>query len=481
MSNKVVLYVDGACRGNPGIGGWGVYKEGSNGVEQFCGGMLDTTNNRMELTAAIEGILQCSPDVELQIWTDSSYVKRGMTEWITGWKKKNWKDVKNVELWKLLDQVSQNRHIDWQWIKGHAGHFGNEQADKLANMGTDLVAEDASKIEKVFKINHEQAEFIQNVSKFTDPSLSQKEQTEAVTPKQSSDDWLLADPFGLDAYDEDETLEETQEIQQDTSAVKNETVSLKIDDSVMAHIHITAATEHYAGERQLVLDTETTGFHYHNGDRIIEVGAIELVNRKLTGSSIHIYIQPEREVGESVTVHNITDEFLQDKPVFAQIAQVLYDYLKGAEIIAHNASFDMGFLDMEFEKVGMGKLSDVCKVVDTLALAKQKFPGQRNTLDALSKRYADMIQKRDRTFHGALLDSEILADVYLAMTGGQVALDIDASFASSSAQGGQQDYQKIEAKLPTILPSDEELQAHFAWVKKYAEKNGKDSIFAQWQ
>src|SRR5574343_984073 len=227
--------------------------------------------------------------------------------------------------------------------------------------------------------------------------------------------------------------------------------------TVHPQIVITPAQVHAQGPRQLILDTETTGFYYQDGDRIIEVGAIEMINRKLTGSSIHIYINPEKPVGDSVQVHGITDEFLTDKPKYAEIAQVLFDYLKGGEIIAHNASFDMNFLNMEFQRVGLGALSDVCSVIDTLALAKSKHPGQKNSLDALVRRYE--IPARDRTFHGALLDAEILSDVYLAMTGGQVSFDMDALSQNEQNQN-KTTRSRIEVDLPIIYPSEHELNEH---------------------
>ena len=243
------------------------------------------------------------------------------------------------------------------------------------------------------------------------------------------------------------------------------------------HIVITPSKLKLQGPRQLILDTETTGFYYQDTDRIIEVGAIEMINRKLTGSSIHIYINPKKPVGDSENVHGISDEFLKDKPVYAEIADVLFDYLKGAEIIAHNASFDMNFLDMEFKRAGFVALSDVCEVTDTLAMAKSKHPGQKNSLDALVRRYE--IVQRDRTFHGALLDAEILADVYLAMTGGQVSFDMDSAnvhqdFASQSIQRA-----KIEFDLPVIMASDDELEQHENWVKQYQEKHGEPCFFGK--
>ncbi|HBO71510.1 MAG TPA: DNA polymerase III subunit epsilon, partial [Acinetobacter sp.] len=209
---------------------------------------------------------------------------------------------------------------------------------------------------------------------------------------------------------------------------------------------------------------------------IIEVGAIEMINRKLTGSSIHIYINPEKPVGDSVDVHGITDEFLVDKPKYAEIADTLFAYLKGAEIIAHNATFDMNFLDMEFKRVGLPLLSDVCDVTDTLALAKNKHPGQKNSLDALVRRYE--IPARDRTFHGALLDAEILADVYLAMTGGQVSFDMDALSESEEGQN-KTSRQRIEVDLPVIYPNDDEINQHETWVKQFEEKHGKPCFFAK--
>ena len=193
-----------------------------------------------------------------------------------------------------------------------------------------------------------------------------------------------------------------------------------------------------------------------------------MINRKLTGSSIHIYINPEKPVGDSVNVHGITDEFLADKPKYAEIADVLFEYLKGAEIIAHNATFDMNFLNMEFTRAGLPALSEVCTVTDTLALAKISIRG-KNSLDALVRRYE--IPARDRTFHGALLDAEILSDVYLAMTGGQVSFDMDALSQSENEQG-QSKRARVDFQLPVIQPSEEELARHNEWVQRYEEKMG---------
>ena len=448
MSQTITLYVDGACKGNPGLGGWGAYIITETEEHKIYGGELETTNNRMELTAAIEGVSFCPVDAHLIIWTDSNYVKQGITEWIHGWKKKNWKDVKNPDLWKKLDAVCANRNIEWNWIKGHAGHRGNEMADQLANMGAEQTAKQSSKMT----------------------------QANADTKKPESD-WLLDDPFGLDLDAEaDELIEEIEIDLQVTEQIEENIEVKSVNESSNPYIVITDAKLNLQGPRQLILDTETTGFYYQDNDRIIEVGAIEMINRKLTGSSIHIYINPEKPVGDSVDVHGITDEFLADKPKYAEIADVLFEFLKGAEIIAHNATFDMNFLDMEFKRAGLPALSEVCEVTDTLALAKNKHPGQKNSLDALVRRYE--IPARDRTFHGALLDAEILADVYLAMTGGQVSFDMDA-LSQTEQQQNKTTRQRVQIDLPIIYPTDDELQQHETWVKQFEEKHGKPCFFAK--
>ena len=486
MTQTITLYVDGACRGNPGLGGWGAYIITESEQHKLFGGVPQTTNNRMELMAAIEGIKFCPMDAKLVLWTDSNYVKQGITEWIHGWKKKNWKDVKNPDLWKQLDATCQGRDIEWHWIKGHAGHPGNEMADQLANLGADQTLEHmktaSAKIDNVFEA-----------------SLNPDK-------KKAEKDWLLDDPFGFDFMEADlsepeeaddlalletepeveeqaETLERASSAQQQSVAADVDTEVAHFEDIAPAllttdhpHIVITPRTQHVHGPRQLILDTETTGFYFQDTDRIIEVGALEMVNRKLTGSSIHIYINPKKPVGDSENIHGISDAFLQDKPVYADIADVLFEYLKGAEIIAHNANFDMNFLNMEFKRAGFKALSEVCSVTDTLVMAKSKHPGQKNSLDALVRRYE--VPQRDRTFHGALLDAEILADVYLAMTGGQVSFDMD-SLTESEQQDAHSARQSIHLDLAVILPSAQELTAHETWVKEFEVKHGTACLFAK--
>ena len=211
--------------------------------------------------------------------------------------------------------------------------------------------------------------------------------------------------------------------------------------------------------RQIVLDTETTGLSAQDGDRIIEIGCVELLNRKLTGNNRHFYIHPEREIHEeALRVHGITLEFLADKPKFAAIAAELMDYLQGAELIIHNAPFDIGFLDEEFRRLGQGPTKKmVSGVIDTLVMAKEMFPGKRNGLDALCDRLG--VDNSGRTLHGALLDAELLADVYINMTRGQDALVMEIE----TGGGGEGAVAKVDLSrfdLPVLTANEQELEAH---------------------
>jgi DNA polymerase-3 subunit epsilon len=211
--------------------------------------------------------------------------------------------------------------------------------------------------------------------------------------------------------------------------------------------------------RQIILDTETTGLSAENGDRILEIGCVELLHRKLTGNNKHFYINPERDSHEdALKVHGISSEFLRDKPKFAQIADELLDYLQGAEVIIHNAPFDVGFLNKELELLGRGSLSGiVSNVIDSLQMAKELFPGKRNSLDALCDRLE--VDNSGRTLHGALLDAELLADVYINMTRGQDALLIDAV----DDTGEQADVIRLDLRqfdLPVLRASEQECAAH---------------------
>lgn len=215
--------------------------------------------------------------------------------------------------------------------------------------------------------------------------------------------------------------------------------------------------------RQVVLDTETTGIGSEKGHRIIEIGCVELVDRKLTGRHYHQYVNPQRSSdAEAVGVHGITDEFLADKPVFSQVAQEFYDFIEGAELVIHNAPFDIGFMDMEFRRVNMPPTKTFCKVLDTLVMARDMRPGQRNSLDALCKNYG--IDNSHRELHGALLDAEILSDVYLMMTGGQTDLMFNAG-ASNDDNGevkiNLSQFEGIDSStLPIIKATQDEISAH---------------------
>ncbi|KUJ72964.1 DNA polymerase III subunit epsilon [Thiomicrospira sp. WB1] len=226
--------------------------------------------------------------------------------------------------------------------------------------------------------------------------------------------------------------------------------------------------------RQIMLDTETTGFNPEQGDKIIEIGAVELVKRQLTHNNYHQYVHPERSVpADAIAIHGITDEFLKDKPVFADIVDAFMHFVQGAELIIHNAPFDVGFINHELSQLPnnpWGKIEDHCQITDSLKLAKKHYPGQRASLDALCKRLE--IDNSNRTLHGALLDSEILADVYLRMTGGQTALGLSQD--DEASQGTAQTV-RVQRKKPlrVIQASEEELSAHQSKLSEIGESSGQ--------
>ena len=215
--------------------------------------------------------------------------------------------------------------------------------------------------------------------------------------------------------------------------------------------------------RQVVLDTETTGMNKDGyvciGHRIIEIGCVEVINRRLTGRHYHVYIKPDREVDpEAVTVHGITDQFLQDKPVFAEIADEFIEFIRGADLVIHNAPFDVAFMDQEFRFLNKKTqpTEEISTVTDTLVMAKQMFPGKRNNLNALSDRYG--IDTKHRVLHGALLDAEILADVYLLMTGGQEKLNLSGNVNNEILTGRRP--RLNNSPLAIIYATEEENEAH---------------------
>lgn len=233
--------------------------------------------------------------------------------------------------------------------------------------------------------------------------------------------------------------------------------------------------------RQIILDTETTGLEPTRGHRIIEIGCVEMVNRRLTGNHFHVYINPMREIDSgAIEVHGISNEFLADKPLFEDITDEFLDYVKDSELIIHNAPFDIGFLNHELNLLEKkrGEMSDYCKVLDSLVLARKMHPGQKNSLDALCKRY--FIDNSHRELHGALLDSEILAEVYLAMTGGQTDLSLTQKYDQSLAakdEGGIRRLAENREAFKVIKPSEQEMQAHQAFLDKMRKECGDQLVW----
>lgn len=229
--------------------------------------------------------------------------------------------------------------------------------------------------------------------------------------------------------------------------------------------------------RQIILDTETTGLEVSDGNRIIEIGCVELINRQLTGNHLHLYVNPERDSEEgALRVHGLTAEFLRDKPKFAHIVDELLAFVQGAEIIIHNAAFDTRFLDHELQLLKREPfVRHVGTIVDSLALAKAQFPGKRNSLDALCERFG--IDNSGRTLHGALLDAELLADVYICLTRGQESLMMEAD-QPESPQGTH--LQKVDLRsieLPVIAPSEQERQAHEAMLGVLDKASGGATLW----
>ena len=229
--------------------------------------------------------------------------------------------------------------------------------------------------------------------------------------------------------------------------------------------------------RQIVLDTETTGLDPAQGHRIIEIGCVELEKRRLTGRHFHQYVKPDREVDEAAQeVHGISDEFLQDKPEFERVVDEFLAFVKGAELLIHNAPFDIGFLDAELARLNpaYGRMTDYCVVTDTLVMARRKHPGQRNSLDALCKRYA--VDNSQRELHGALLDAEILADVYLLMSGGQTDLGLGADDSGDHRDGrdvhGWRQVNRDSLSLAVVSPTPEELEAHHKLLQRIQQSSG---------
>jgi len=232
--------------------------------------------------------------------------------------------------------------------------------------------------------------------------------------------------------------------------------------------------------RQIFLDTETTGLSADNGDRIVEIGCVEMVNRKLTGNNRHIYVNPGRDSHEeALKIHGITSEFLKDKPKFEDIADDLLAYLHDADILIHNAPFDLGFLNMELNRLGQPKLATlVSSITDTLVMAKELYPGKRNSLDALCERLE--VDHSGRTLHGALLDAQLLADVYINLTRGQDALLMD----DSTSDGAGSVMNAVDLSLivlPVLTACEQDMQAHEDVLKQIDKSSGSKTVWREWQ
>ena len=225
--------------------------------------------------------------------------------------------------------------------------------------------------------------------------------------------------------------------------------------------------------RQVVLDTETTGLDIANDHRIIEIAGVELVNRKLTKNSYQVYLNPERTVGRSFKIHGLSDDFLSDKPSFKEIYEEFLDFIKDSELLIHNAEFDVGFLNHELKLADLDiKIEDhVSKITDTLSIAREKHPGQRNSLEVLTDRY--QITGYDRSYHGALIDSEILADVYLAMTGGQRDLGFDEN-SSKEFQSRFSNDDSNNFNLVKIKASEDDINQHHNYLNSLKIDRGNN-------
>jgi len=229
--------------------------------------------------------------------------------------------------------------------------------------------------------------------------------------------------------------------------------------------------------RQIIFDTETTGLDHSQGHRIIELGAIEVINRRKTGRTFHKYCRPDREVeAGALEVHGITNEFLSTQPPFAELAQELIDFITGAELVIHNAPFDVGFLNAELQRLNGGhSVNALCAVLDTLPMARAKYPGQRNSLDALCKRFG--VDNSGREYHGALLDAQLLLDVYLAMTGGQSTLVLDHAASGASMISIGNAWSRPVGVLPVLMAEADELTLHESVLATLDKASGGKTIW----
>ncbi|KOR33197.1 hypothetical protein TI05_02565 [Achromatium sp. WMS3] len=500
MNAWIEMYTDGACKSNPGPGGWGVLIHAAKKKQELCGGEINTTNNRMELTAVIKGVESLPQNSQVRIITDSQYVKDGMTKWIKKWRNNGWvtsnkQPVKNRDLWEQLDTVLQRLHkIEWVWVKGHAGTPGNERADQLANQGVPKKELASSNTQsKTTTITNSATPSISKTKTKSKPankinSPNRPETTGKVTKK---DKIIAKDKLNtlIDLLEDSDAQNNvpTQSVETITTAeITQATVATNVKKTTSKNTKRSYSNKKSSTKklRQIVLDTETTGLT-PDEHRIIEIGAIELIDRRFTNNNFHQYLQPDREIEPGATkVHGIVNAFLEDKPRFADIAADLIAYLQGAELIIHNAPFDTGFLDAEFARlankqhIATVKVNKICTVTDTLIMARQAYPGKSNNLDALCKRYN--IDQSHRTVHGALLDAKLLATVYLAMTGGQATLSLAADLNDNIQIDKPNKIPQANAKrlpLQIIRATLEELELHQTRLEQINQKSNGQCLW----
>ena len=355
--NIVEIFTDGSCLGNPGAGGWASLLCYKGEERLLSGGEQETTNNRMELRAAIEALQVLNRRCKVALFTDSVYVQRGIQEWLPKWTQNNWRTssrqpVANRDLWQLLSEISKQHLIEWHWVKAHSGHPQNERVDTEARKQATRVANG------------------RNDGGGSKPGAG-------ATPGANG------------------------------GAVGRSRIR-----------KAKPGPSRYS--RQICLDTETTGLSPHEGHRVIEIGAVEIIDRRITGNNYHSYFDPEVDSihPSAVKVHGLTAERLASEPLFRDGVEEFLEFIRDAELIIHNAPFDVGFLNAEMARVRAleGKmLENHCpSIIDSLQLARSMRPGKGNKLDDLKDHY-EIDDKRD--LHGALIDARILAKVYLCMIG----------------------------------------------------------------
>ena len=445
----MLAYVDGSCLDNPGTGGWGLVLLGKGASHCLWGGALETTNNRMELTAAIHALRSIEKGDAIEIHCDSKYVINGIEKWLPGWIKKNWrsaskKPVKNVDLWRELAALREVRKVRWVWVRGHTGDWGNECADKIAYQAAlAMQAGEPSEGRAELKLDDIPPGIRELATQHGWQAGVQTGDNKAMSAKATSDEISKEIPK--------ETVKKAPPATKKRRVPSKNASKKKQEDA--------------QNKRLVVLDTETTGLEASK-HKIIEVGCVEIVDREITGREYRSYVNPQREMDpEATKVHGITTEQLQGEPVFSAIADDLLAFIDGDPLVIHNAAFDMSFLRAEFAHSGkqFKNWDKGLKVFDSLQMARDQRPGQPNSLDHLLDHFGI---KSSRGHHGALLDAQLLAKVYLALTGGQRDMVFSSSGQTRSESTASEDW----PDTVRIEPSAEELRNHAEFLGKIGEQ-----------